>query len=64
MSNGLTYQQLHWEVTPTRFTSGGIEHPALSALGLGRSLHILRALTGPDEARESWEDKRYYVSTR
>ncbi len=67
--NGIAFHQLTWRVEPSERTIDGQTYPALTAVGEGRVLHVLRHLTrrpgeaGP-EPQAAWEDPRYYASSR
>ena len=67
-SSGLAFDQMHWEVLPTRRVVDGVEYPALEILGLGRAVHVLRILEAKDgkgpAPHLAWDDKRYYASAR
>jgi hypothetical protein len=65
MNLGVDPEDLHWELNLARYNHLGTEYPAISALGIGRRVYVLRPLNLPDSgAAAVFQDARYFSSAK
>lgn len=65
MNLGVAPEDLHWELSLAKYNHHGTEYPAISALGLGRRVYVLRSLNLPDsETATVFQDERCFSAVR